>query len=799
MLAMLFVAATGAWAQEWISGITNGDFSGDDVSSFCKKEYPSTDVVPVVIGANVGKDGTPGIVVKSGDDTANPNAQNYDTQLWIVLSEEIPAGSTIRVQFDYKASKAVKGSTEYHADPGSYLTWQAIGDVNFTTEWKTFSGEFTIPKEADGMKSIAFKLQEEKSATDYYFDNFSVSYKKTQWTNIVANSDMEGTDVSCFYVKEQGGEDMFLPRITEGIGMDGSRAIKVQSSDNEPNSWDTQFHIRLPYVLPAGTMYRLSFDYKTDKAGEEFGFQLANEPNQYIWWTLDGWPAPSISTDESNVNKWQHYKKVFVVPAECDGVTKADDNDWLRQFRTIYVNLAGNKVATESIFDNVKVEILSNVVSTLTPEPVTDPKLMIPYYDDDDVAVGKLKAAIETYNAIASPTADDKATLKAAINQFNADNADQEKDETAKVNTAGWKTFDGSDAGLAPDLSAPAVTTYDKRSTQPAEVYEGSADGVNRTGIIIYQDITGLANGQYKVGFYGTSYYTNGRGFESTMEDGSTDVAYVFANEQKKFITARVGTSFSEYNLLQFNVTVADGNIKLGLGKEKGGSNWHTMQIYQLTWFATAQEAYAASQTELKALLTDAEALAADENKTEGKNDLNTAIANAEEATTTKADWYNNTEIEAIIADLKTAIANFKKATYTVTFAAANVNTIESGKATVKVDDADATLTDGKITDVKAGQTIILNAKQGYKFRKVETKKKVKLLSITIGAVTVYYAEGESWANAIKRDENKDSGLFIREGNRVHHPDYGQLVDSNTQPVLPDDKIIATETYSFVK
>ena len=373
IMAMLLLMSTGAWAQEWLPGITNGDFSGDDVSSFCKKEYPSTDVVPVVIGANDGKDGTPGIVVKSGDDTANPNAQNYDTQLWIVLPEEIPAGSTIRVQFDYKASKAAKGSTEYHADPASYLTWQAIGDVNFTTAWKTFNGEFTIPKEADGMKSIAFKLQEEKSATDYYFDNFSVSYKKTQWTNIVANSDMEGTDVSCFYVKEQGGEDMFLPRITEGIGMDGSRAIKVQSSDDEPNSWDTQFHIRLPYVLPPGTMYRLSFDYKADKAGD-FGFQVANEPNQYIWWTLDGYPAPGGSF----TTEWQHYKKVFNVPADCDGVSKADDNDWLRQFRTIYANLSDNKVATEFIFDNVKVEILSNVVSTLTPEPVTDPKLMIP-------------------------------------------------------------------------------------------------------------------------------------------------------------------------------------------------------------------------------------------------------------------------------------------------------------------------------------------------------------------------------------------------------------------------------------
>jgi hypothetical protein len=54
----------------------------------------------------------------------------------------------------------------------------------------------------------------------------------------------------------------------------------------------------------------------------------------------------------------------------------------------------------------------------------------------------------------------------------------------------------------------------------------------------------------------------------------------------------------------------------------------------------------------------------------EGRNDLNTAIANAEEATTTKADWYNNTEIEAIIADLKTAIANFKKANWFIDFAA---------------------------------------------------------------------------------------------------------------------------------
>ena len=378
LLALLMTAATGAWAQEWISGITNGDFSGDDVSSFCKKEYPSTDVVPVVIGANVGKDGTPGIVVKSGDDTANPNAQNYDTQLWIVLSEEIPAGSTIHVQFDYKASKAAKGSTEFHADPTSYLTWQAIGDVNFTTAWKTFNGEFTIPKEADGMKSIAFKLQEEKSATDYYFDNFNVSYKKSEWTNIVANSDMEGTDVSCFYVKENamGSENIYLAHITDGIGKDDSRAIRVRSTGNEENTWDTQFFIRLPYELPASTMYRLSFDYKADK-NIKSDFQCANEPKEYITYYIGEYDEE----DFSFTTEWQHYKRVYNVPSVCNG-EKHNGEEWLDNFQTIYFSLATDAPdgeATEYIIDNVKVEILTSVLPTLTPSPVTDPKLMVAY------------------------------------------------------------------------------------------------------------------------------------------------------------------------------------------------------------------------------------------------------------------------------------------------------------------------------------------------------------------------------------------------------------------------------------
>ena len=292
---------------------------------------------------------------------------------------------------------------------------------------------------------------------------------------------------------------------------------------------------------------------------------------------------------------------------------------------------------------------------------------------EDGVAVGKL------LQAIAYAEAGDETGLQAAIDQYKDDNKDQEKDETAKVNTSGWKKYDGTNAGVCQTQFAPAIDTYDGRlNVKLAEVYEEGATAVNRTGTIIYQDITGLTNGQYKVGFYGNAFFTDGRGFTTTMEDGANDVAYVFANDQKEFITARIATSTTENNFRQFDVEVTDGQIKLGMGKENPGTNWHTMQIYQLTWFTTAKTVYDADQAELAALLAEAKALAADETKTEGKDELNAAIATAEEATTTKANWYNIPEIEDIIANFKTTIANFKKANWFIEFAAGEYYIIDA-------------------------------------------------------------------------------------------------------------------------
>ena len=129
-------------------------------------------------------------------------------------------------------------------------------------------------------------------------------------------------------------------------------------------------------------------------------------------------------------------------------------------------------------------------------------------------------------------------------------------------------------------------------------------------------------------------------------------------------------------------------------------------------------------------------------------------------------------------------------------FSKGKIESVTVGSGSVTIDANGKASKTGLAPDTE----VKLKAKRGYVIDKVEAKKTGPALkTLTVNGVTIYYAEGDSWANAISRDENKDSGLFIREGNRVHHSNYGQLVVSNTEPVLPEAIINANESYRFIK
>ena len=70
---------------------------------------------------------------------------------------------------------------------------------------------------------------------------------------------------------------------------------------------------------------------------------------------------------------------------------------------------------------------------------------------------------------------------------------------------------------------------------------------------------------------------------------------------------------------------------------------------------------------------------------------------------------------------------------FDIQFKAANDNTIEAGKATVKVGDEAAEVKEGKLTGVKMNSKVTVTAKEGYKFRKAEGKKGISMRMATIG------------------------------------------------------------------
>ena len=87
--------------------------------------------------------------------------------------------------------------------------------------------------------------------------------------------------------------------------------------------------------------------------------------------------------------------------------------------------------------------------------------------------------------------------------------------------------------------------------------------------------------------------------------------------------------------------------------------------------------------------------------------------------TATAENTFNDSEICA--TPIKVTVLTNK---FDIQFTAANDNTIQAGKATVTVDGQSATVTDGKLQGVKMGSEVKMTAKPGYKFRKVEVKKK---------------------------------------------------------------------------
>ena len=137
---------------------------------------------------------------------------------------------------------------------------------------------------------------------------------------------------------------------------------------------------------------------------------------------------------------------------------------------------------------------------------------------------------------------------------------------------------------------------------------------------------------------------------------------------------------------------------------------------------------------------------------------------------------------------------------FDITFNAANANTIEAGKATVKVGETAAEVKEGKLTGVKMGTKVTINAKQGYKFRSVEAKKAGPAVkTFNCAGVELIYEDGDTWAKVIERNPGKiyDDYGWIGRSDTNFFLIEGEVLNNGNQIITTNKIVDPTATYSW--
>lgn len=177
----------------WVDILTNGNFEGNDFSSFVvalradegdgNVTYNINDDEAAKVEEGVGKGNSKGLSIK-----AMANApQTWSTQLFVYLPEILPAGTEWRFSMDVISNPDASFDVGGHGKPrewkcgGGDISSDFSGSFNSTSEWNTITAKGTISEDLFGksFQSIAFNLNNDQStATQYYFDNIKFEIYK---------------------------------------------------------------------------------------------------------------------------------------------------------------------------------------------------------------------------------------------------------------------------------------------------------------------------------------------------------------------------------------------------------------------------------------------------------------------------------------------------------------------------------------------------------------------------------------------------------------------------------------------
>ena len=151
---------------EEIEMLENGDFS-DDVWNTSFRANGSVTGALTDNGQGSGGKGRALMITN-----ADVQTDGWRSQMIIVWDTPMLEGETWKFRMDYKSDAACTYGNQAQSSPGAYMHGGIIPNISSNSTWQTLETEFTVKKESENCKAIAFDLG--LTATTYYFDNISL-------------------------------------------------------------------------------------------------------------------------------------------------------------------------------------------------------------------------------------------------------------------------------------------------------------------------------------------------------------------------------------------------------------------------------------------------------------------------------------------------------------------------------------------------------------------------------------------------------------------------------------------------
>ena len=189
-------------------------------------------------------------------------------------------------------------------------------------------------------------------------------------------------------------------------------------------------------------------------------------------------------------------------------------------------------------------------------------------------------------------------------------------------------------------------------ATDGIALIENYVTNTTSTGNIFEQTVSGLDQGYYKVTLYANAIYTPERGFSSDASDFDSDRVFIFATgngtTKKTAVPIKYGIITTGSEKFTVNAYVgSDGNLTIGMVKEKVGTNWHSIATKSLVYYGNDLTAIKA---ELNTEISTANALSIAATETET---FSAAIAMAQNVYDSSTATFD--EVDAAITTLKIA------------------------------------------------------------------------------------------------------------------------------------------------